>query len=720
MKKNLFAKELSAIFKNKKLLIPIIAVLFIPVLYSGMFLWAFWDPYDHLQDLPVAVVNEDKGASFEGKELDLGNELVEKLKESKEFDFRLLDKEKGYDELKNQKYYMLVEIPEQFSKNATTLLDENPKKLELKYVPNESYNFLSAQIGETAMEKIKASLSEKVTETYAETMFDKITDLAGGIEQASDGATKINDGAAELKAGSKTLHEKLSLLAEKSIEFNEGVSKVNSGTKEVASGSQTLASGLNQLQQGHEQLEAAADQLKAGHEKLATGISQTNAGLQAVNEKVPAIITGTEQIQSGANTLSTSLQQWQTEAEKLSGGFAVLEQKLQGMIAQLPENSPQRQELTGALSQLQNGTKQLAGSAGQLAAGGTELAKNLSGLNAGQKQLQQGINQLAEGNGKLESGASEISKGQNDFQAGMQTFGSKFAEARMGADKLANGATVLAGGLTQLEDGSAAIKDGSAQLNDGAKKLAEGNETLYDGSDELASKLAEGADKASSVHADDKTFNMMAGPVKVDNEKINKVPNYGTGFAPYFLSLGLFVGALLLSIVFPLREPAGVPQNGMSWFASKFFILLGIGVIQALLAVFILLVGLKIEVQSVPLFILFAIITSLTFITLIQFFVTLFADPGRFIAIIILILQLTTSAGTFPLELIPKALQSINAFLPMTYTVSGFKAVISSGDFSFMWQNAAYLSIFILFFVVGTIVYFNAMFKKRFSAVVSE
>lgn len=264
------------------------------------------------------------------------------------------------------------------------------------------------------------------------------------------------------------------------------------------------------------------------------------------------------------------------------------------------------------------------------------------------------------------------------------------------------------------------MKEGSSQLKDGAGKLAEGTGSLYEGTEELASKLADGADKASSVHANDKTYNMMASPVEISNEKINKVPNYGTGFAPYFLSLGLFVGALLLSIVFPLREPAGVPNSAFSWFTSKFLILLGVGVIQALLAVSVLLLGLKIEVQSVPLFILFAIVTSLTFITLIQFFVTLFADPGRFIAIIILILQLTTSAGTFPLELIPNVLQPINALLPMTYTVSGFKAVISSGDYSFMWQNVGILGGFILFFMAGTTIYFTAMFKKRFSAAVTE
>lgn len=232
MKNKLFLKEFSAIIKNKKLLIPIIAVMFIPVLYSGMFLWAFWDPYDHLDDLPVAIVNEDAGAVLEGNELHLGNDLVDNLKESKDFNFQFVDKEEAYKDLNDQQYYMLVEIPKDFSKNATTLLEDKPQKMNLIYVPNESYNFLSAQIGGTAVEKIKASLSEKVTETYAETMFDKVGELADGIGQASDGALQISEGAADLKDGSKTLHEKLELLANKSIEFNNGVSTASKGSKE--------------------------------------------------------------------------------------------------------------------------------------------------------------------------------------------------------------------------------------------------------------------------------------------------------------------------------------------------------------------------------------------------------------------------------------------------------------------------------------------------------
>ena len=207
---------------------------------------------------------------------------------------------------------------------------------------------------------------------------------------------------------------------------------------------------------------------------------------------------------------------------------------------------------------------------------------------------------------------------------------------------------------------------------------------------------------------------MFASPVKVKTEKMAEVPNYGTGFTPYFLSLGLFVGALLLSIVYPLRDTVGVPKSGFSWFISKFGVLLSVGIIQAVVADVILLFGLGVEVQSIPYFILFSIVTSLAFIALIQCLVTAFGDAGRFIAIITLIIQLTTSAGTFPLELIPKLLQPFNAWLPMTYSVSGLKAVVSSGDFNFMWQNIGILMIFIVVLSLGTIASLTWMHKRQF------
>lgn len=725
MKQKLVYQEWLSIFQNKKILIPVIAILFIPVLYAGMFLWAFWDPYARLNQLPVVVINEDKGAVFEGDKLELGKDLADKLENSEEFEFHISkNKAQATADLKNQEYYMMIEIPSDFSQNATTLLDENPQKLDLVYIPNEGYNFLSAQIGNTAIEKLKASISEKVSETYAETMFDKVGELADGMLAASDGATKIDEGALALKDGSKTLHASLELLAGKAVEFQASMTKANTGSKELLTGAASLASGLTQLEQGHEKLQTASGELLAGEEELAKGIAQSKQGLDYANSKLPEILGGTKELQTGTEKLLKQVESSATttsaSAQQINEGILELQTQLSPLLSQLP--AEQQAELNDSFAELAGGSKAIADGNAYLAGmmtspnGGGKLTAGFTNLTEGQTQLQAGVKQLADGSSLLQAGSNKIITGQKQFNSGMETYATNFTAAKNGAAALASGTNELSSGMTQLADGTDKIIDGTGQLTDGAEQVANGNAELEAGTGELASKLTDGAKQASKVDGDEETYSMFASPVEVKSEKMNEVPNYGTGFTPYFLSLGLFVGALLLSIVFPLREPVGVPKNGWSWFMSKFGVISIIGIIQALIAVAIIYFGLGIEVQNVPLFILFAIGTSLTFITLIQVLVTTMSDVGRFVAILILILQLTTSAGTFPLELIPEFLQGFNVLLPMTYSVQGFKAVISSGDLSFMWMNLGVLFGFILLFIAGTVTYFTLKHKRSYSA----
>ncbi|MCA1056454.1 YhgE/Pip domain-containing protein [Rossellomorea aquimaris] len=727
MKKSFTGSEFKAIFRNKKLLIPILAVLFIPVLYSGMFLWAFWDPYEQLSELPVAVVNSDRGAEFDGEDLQIGDELVDKLKESETFDFHFVDKEEGYKNLESQDYYMLVEIPEDFSENGTTLLEDHPEKLALKYVPNESFNFLSAQIGDTAMKEIKASLSKSVSETYAETMFDKIQEMGDGFQTASDKAGEINNGALDLSKGAKTLKDNLLVLAEKNVEMTDGVAKTKAGAAKLAEGSKELSDGVGVMTDKTKQLYKGTQDVQSGMNALADGIDKSKAGLDQVDAGLDSAVSNTAKLQAGSENLAAKIgdlkagaDRAQSGAEAINAGAGALEEQLAPYMGSLPEEK--QAQLKAAINQikqgatgLETGTGALSTGASELQKGATTLAGGIGQLNDGQKKLQGGVDQLVEGSAQLDQGSDRLKAGQDEVVKNFGLLTEKMGEVHQGTISLASGAGELNSGLNKVYDGSTQLTDGSKKLADGSVQLAEGTTKLSDGTTEYEKKLKDAAKEANSVEPNDDTYDMMAAPVNVKNEKFNHVPNYGTGFAPYFLSLGLFVGALLISIVYPLREPADRPSNGMSWFLGKFTVLTTVGIIQSLIAAAILLFGLGLEVESVPLFLLSTIITSLTFLALIQMLVTILGDPGRFVAIIILILQLTTSAGTFPLELIPTALQPISVLLPMTYSVSAFKAVISSGDFGFMWQNLSILLGYFVVFIVLTSIFFVGLFKKQYS-----
>ncbi|UVI29637.1 YhgE/Pip domain-containing protein [Paenibacillus spongiae] len=730
MKKSVkqFRSELSAIVSNRKVLIPVIGVLLIPVLYSAMFLAAFWDPYDRLEDLPVAVVNADKGTEFNGTSLHIGNDFVEELKENPQFKWNFVSKEEAKAGMADNTYYMTIEIPEDFSEKTTTLTSDAPSSAKFTFIPNEGFNFLASQIGNSAVETMKASLNKEITEVYARTVFEQMEQLADGIGQASDGAGKLADGTTKAKDGVVLIEQNLKQMVAGSLSLKEGVVKLETGGAKLDQATAKLSGGASELASGLSQLQAAQQKLASGAVTLGDGAESLRAGSQKLSD-------GLSQLSTGSGTLVSSSNSAEEAAKKLDAG---LKQSKDG-AAKLEQSAAQ---LAKGLEQLAQSNAQLAGdeSFQKLLAGSKQLAEGLTGSKTAQEQLSTGAKQLHEGLGKLSAGMTsvdgklkeaaaggdqlaaggqQVAAGAKQLTGGMNQFGGKLAEAAKGGSELAAGAKQLSGGAVELHEGLNLLKDnvtpfvdGSKKLQDGAQQVSTGLLQLDDGSHELSGKLSDASTKTSELHATDSMYDMFAGPVQSDVERVNEVPNYGTGFTPYFLSLGLYVGALLLTIVYSVKEPAIRPTSGLSWYWSKALTLIAAGTIQALIADAVILMLLDLHVTSVPLFILFSIMTSITFMMLVQLLVTTLQNPGRFIAIVILIFQLTSSAGTFPLELIPNWLQKVTPWLPMTYSVAGFKDVISSGDYQSMWTNAAILGAFTVLFMAITIAYFVSHYRK--------
>ena len=153
-------KEWKSLLHNKLLLVVVVAVIVIPTIYTTLFLGSMWDPYGNLDKLPVAVVNKDQPVVYEGKKLQVGEELTDKLKEEESLCFNFVEDEVAEQGLKNGTYYMVITIPEDFSENAATLMDDKPKKMELRYETNPGTNYIASKMGETAMEKVKNSVAE--------------------------------------------------------------------------------------------------------------------------------------------------------------------------------------------------------------------------------------------------------------------------------------------------------------------------------------------------------------------------------------------------------------------------------------------------------------------------------------------------------------------------------------------------------------------------------
>lgn len=302
------------------------------------------------------------------------------------------------------------------------------------------------------------------------------------------------------------------------------------------------------------------------------------------------------------------------------------------------------------------------------------LAKATNTLNNSQQQLTQGARRLTDGQHKIEEG--------------MNIFGVKLNEATGtkkiadGTSNLADGFTKWGNGFTSLQEGVNHLASGGTELNHGADKLTNGLVKLDDGAKELSTKLGEGAENIADVRNDDARNTMFSEPVQLVKSTVSDVPNYGSGIAPYFLSLAFYVGGIMASNILPLGRRQNMKVSGTVHFINKLGLVYLIGLIQALLVDVVVLGVMKLEVASVSLFVLSSIVISFTFMTFILMLVTVFGIVGKFAAVTLLVLQLATSGGTFPGELNIAVLSKIGQFLPMSHSLRGLQDVISLGDWS--------------------------------------
>lgn len=654
-----FGKEIGSLIRSKKMLISVIGVLFIPIMYSGMFVGAFWDPYGKLDKLPVAVVNEDKGATLEGKTLAVGDDLVERLKDNDQFRWLFVDAQEAENGLKNGSYYMAIEIPADFSQRATTLMDKEPHPAEIKFVSNQSLNYLAYKIGSSAVEELKSNVSREVTKAYAQAVFEQIGKAAEGLAQASDGAGELHDGAVKAKDGAAQLQQNLQKLAEGTLQLQDGIRRLKSGASDVAKGAAQVRDGSSALADGLGQLHAGAQQLQNGAAQTAGAGKELSDGLSAAR-------------QSGAQLAES--------ASQLAAG-----------LAQYAAARPDAAQ-DAALQQLLRLADGVAAGAQQFAAGQASAADGAAKLLQGQEQLRQGLDAFA---AKLDEAAKS---------------GGQLAA---GAASLADGAARVSAGIADATEGAANVAAGSGRIEQGSADLASGMDQLVNGTAELSGKLSEASRSSGDVKGTDPLYDMFADPVRVDERKLTDVPNYGTGFAPYFLALGLYVGALLSTNVLPMRDTAEKPRSGWNWFVGKTLLFVTVGILQAAIADAILIYGLGVHVHDTARFVGLSLVTAITFMLIVQFLVTTMGQPGQFVAIVFLLLQLTGSAGTYPRELLPQWLQRVGEWLPMTYAISGLRSAISGGEFVRIREMAEVLGSYAGVSALLTLLFFIAFHRFR-------
>ena len=371
-------QEWKNILKNHWIQIVLVALILIPSIYTVVFLGSMWDPYGNSGDLPVAVVNRDKAVEYNDKKLDVGDQLVKKLKDNDSLDFHFVNSKEANKGLKNGDYYMVITIPSNFSKNATTLLDKNPKKMVLNYTTNPGTNYVASKMDDSAIAKIKAEVSASVTKTYAETIFSSIGTMSDGFAEASDGTQQLSDGMTQLEDGNKTISDNLKVLASSSLTFKDGTNTLTKGLKSYTDGVVTVNNGIYQLKDGVGTLGSATP-------TLAKGINDLNTGAQTLSDGINKYTDGVNQVLAGVNQLVENNEALTYGATKLGQGAQQLvagNQQVVDGVKELQENLESSKQTIAAnqdsLIQLSEGKQSLDGYA--------TLIKTLNASGDAQKQ----------------------------------------------------------------------------------------------------------------------------------------------------------------------------------------------------------------------------------------------------------------------------------------------------------------------------------------------
>lgn len=535
--------EWKNIAKSTWLKIVLCAIMIIPMIYACVFLGSMWDPYGKTDQLPVAVVNNDKEVEYNDSTMDIGKQLSDKLAKNDSMDFNIVSSSKAQKGLKNGKYYMIITIPENFSKNATTLLDDDPQTMMLTYTTNPQTNYIATKMDDSAMAKVKAEISSTVTKTYSKILFKNVKTLSKGFKTAADGSQKLSDGVNTAKDGNATITENLNTLASSALVFNDGADSLVKGLSAYTEGVSTAKAGAQQLDNNSATLNNGAAQLKAGSSQLLSAVQaaekQLGDGINASAGQLNTLTSSNKQMAESSKQLSAALTQIQgaIDSNNLVENDAQAAKKVDGMISTLSttistmnNNAAQLNQLAAAekkqaeqlqatqpqaaqelmlkatshatqAATLQQVASQLSSSINTddlkqlstLLNGNAAVLKNQTAANAKTQQLLASSQQLATANntavGSLVTNLKTVQASMKGTSTSVGMVGA-VSQIDNGLSTLQSGLKTYTGGVKQVNNGLGTLASNNATLNSGASQLAEGALKISSGSNQLAAGSA--------------------------------------------------------------------------------------------------------------------------------------------------------------------------------------------------------------------------------------
>ncbi|MGY4543160.1 putative membrane protein [Arthrobacter sp. UYNi723] len=616
--------------------LTILALIMVPLLYGAVYLYANWNPYGNLNQIEAALVVEDTGAtSSDGTELQAGKKVADGLVEGNVFNWQAVPSAAEADAgVSSGKYAFALKIPAEFSTNLVSPGSfDSASQAMLNVTTNDANNYLLSTIVDKLTTAVHTTVAKEVGEETANQLLTGFGTIHAQMLKAADGAGQLADGVATLRDGTVTLHTGTSELSAGAGELYNGQLKLRDGANQLTDGAGQLSSGLSVLKDKTAMLPTDTQTLANGAAQVAAGNAQLNTKVQDVVTQLDAADQGlrTRVIESNARLVASEVIT-QVQADKILADFDTV-----------AASSP----VAAAKTRIQTDATQ--------------------------------IQQLADGSEAVSVGAAQLATATPALKDAI-------VQASGGADQLHTGAATLATGEQTALDGAGRLAEGAQTLDAGAGQLEAGAGTAADGSRTLTDEISKGAGQVPNPDDSQKSSlsEVIADPVAVSNVSQAKADSYGAGLAPFFLTLALWIGIfMLVQAMRPITQRA-LASNAPAWkiAVGGWLPFLAVSVVQASLLTLVVNLALGLNPAHPVLMWLFMLAAAMAFSAIIQGIVALLGSPGKLVVLILLVLQLVSSGGTFPWQTTPQPLHVVHEILPMGYVVTGMRHLIYGADLS--------------------------------------
>ncbi|MGE2833670.1 YhgE/Pip family protein [Mycobacterium sp. SMC-4] len=616
--------------------VAVVTIILMPLLYGAMYLWAFWNPFAEIDKIPVALVNQDRGIQAQGQSVRAGDEVATALRDSGQLNLTEMSAQDAAAGVADGRYYFSITLPENFSERIASPSGPDPEQAQLRFTFNEANNYLASIIGQNAAREILNQINAEVGERAIGTVVSGLTDAGQGLDQAADGAQQLAS----------------------------GLTTANDGAHQLSTGATALSAGLRTAQSG-------SAQLAAGTQQLSGAVDKATGPLLDVLDRVGELNINPDDVAVTAQHLSGAVRSTTDRIAALNINSAQAAAVIDQAVAFL-ENNPD--------PTIRDAGRALAGAQRLLRAEGIDPATD-DGLIRLRDSAARLENELGDPNSQLRVFLT------NAINGGLRA---DVAQLRDGVDELNTGAHQLDDGLRQLNAGGDRIADGAAELADGTQRLEAGGQ-------ELATRLRQGSTLVPDWSPQQRTevARTLAAPVGLDLVTENPAATFGTGFAPFFLPLALFIGALIIWMLLkPLRSrPVMAGLGAVRVVLASYWPGLLIAVCQVVVMYAVVHFGVGLQAKYPLATVGFLILVAGTFLALIQAFNALFGEAiGRVVTLAFLMLQLVSAGGIYPVETTAKPFQIIHPFDPMTYAVNGLRHLIVGGIDARLWTAIAVLT----------------------------